>query len=141
MASWKPTSCETSTSGGTGQSGGYATVAAYSVSHSSMAILWGIAFGVLANYGAEWLSKTITVHGHGFVDPPASMIFVATVLVWLLKQVNAFQDQFLIPSAILLAGIAYAIYVAVADKDLAATVEQSVMEEQGLDKIEPEPIR
>lgn len=91
---------------------------------------------VRANYGAEWLSKTITVHGRGFVDPPASMIFVATVLVWLLKQVNAFQDQFLIPSAILLAGIAYAIYVAVADKDLAATEEQSA-DGLRLDLVEP----
>lgn len=118
---------------------GLATVAAYAVNPSPMAILWGISFGIVGNYGAEWLSKTWTIHGHGFVDPPASVIFFATVLVWILKQFNAFQDQVIIPSAIILVGIAYALYVATKDKDLVEE-EQSVMEEQGLDRIEPQPI-
>lgn len=117
---------------------GLATVAAFQVSQSPVAILWGVAFGVASNYGAEWLSRVWTVHGHGFVDPPASVIFFASALVWAGKELNVFQDQFIIPSVILVAGIAYALFVAAKDKDLDS--EESVMEEQGLDRIEAEPL-
>lgn len=118
---------------------GMATVAAAAVNPDPWAILWGVAFGIVANYGAEWLSRVWTVHGHGFVDPPASIILVASALIWVLRQVNAFADRFVIPSAIVVLGVSYAGYVAWADRNVVDH-ERSVMEEQGLDRIDPEPL-
>jgi hypothetical protein len=92
--------------------GALATVQSYAVTQSSLSILWGVAFGIVGAFGGEYLSRTINTFGHGYVDPPAAIIFVGTVLTNVaLVELGAFQDPVIIPSVVIVAAVAYALYV------------------------------
>ncbi|MFF5138183.1 hypothetical protein ACFY6U_00235 [Streptomyces sp. NPDC013157] len=95
-----------------GMVAGLAVVQSYAVTHSSISILWGIAFGILGAFGGEFISRTINNFGHGYVDAPAAVIFVASVVVNIpMKDLGLFHDRFVLPAVVIAAAVAYSLYI------------------------------
>jgi hypothetical protein len=116
-----------------GMVAGLATVQSYAVTQSSVSILWGVAFGVVAAFGAEFLSRAVNTFGHGFVDPPAMIILVGSVLISVaMASTSVFRDLFVVPVLIVLAAIAYSIYTHIKHK--------AFMDRFGVEPVAPAPV-
>ncbi|MBC3190323.1 hypothetical protein H7X46_04525 [Pseudonocardia sp. C8] len=95
-----------------GMVGAIAVVQSHAVYPTSVSILWGLAFGIVGAVGGEFLSRTFNTFGHGYVDPPAAIIFVGSVVVNVgLTAVGAFKDQFVVPTLIIAVSVLYALLV------------------------------
>ena len=93
----------------------YAAHMAYDAGAQDSAILWGLAFGILAAYAGDWLAKVFTVNGEGFVDPPSMAIAVLAIFplgifpaIGINNPANPFY--YVVPVIIIVALVAYAVY-------------------------------
>lgn len=78
-------------------------------------ILWAISFGILAAYAGDFLAKTFTVFGEGFVDPPSMAIALCSILpLMILPKAGADKPEnmlyFVIPIALLVVFVIVGIY-------------------------------
>lgn len=63
----------------------YAAMMAYSAGQSELVILlWGMAFGIISHFVADWLADIFLVYGDGYIDPPSLSMTVCSLFTWIL---------------------------------------------------------
>lgn len=83
--------------------------AGYAVMASGGNLMWGIAFGVIGGYAAEFFARVMLVYGDTHIDPPAaSVAFTSLLSLGILPVLNIYtMDAYVIPSIIIVASIIY----------------------------------
>lgn len=63
----------------------YAAMMAYGAGQSELTVLfWGMAFGIISHFAADWLADLFLVYGDGYVDPPSLSMTVCSLITWIL---------------------------------------------------------
>lgn len=87
----------------------YGAKMAYDAGVGESAVLWGIAFGILGAYAADWLAKVFCTNGEGFVDPPSAAIAFVSVLPLAILPAAGLTANYVVPAVIILLLAVYAV--------------------------------